>query len=262
MKKIAIVLITFILSGCTYVSRPTTNLDETITNIEASLNSPYDFRINNGSTYFSYYLPSDSQEMESSENAAIINYLNSKIIMNLNIPSIINNVFYTDSVFDDDGFFIKDNLIHESSGTFIKNDGSESNYFVKVYKDGESYLIQVKTNELNFYANTNMYEIEGVIKHIFLMAQSVEIDPTKIINAYSAKEVIDYQKKQVDLFEYMVPSEGYLNDLVGSSNGTVTSQETSNPVEETSEGIMEEIGDTESQDDDGSNEEDVAEESE
>ena len=241
MKRIVTIVLVIMLSGCTFVKNRANTLDEAIENAKVTLNTPYEFRVNNSSTYFSYYLPSDCQEIESSENASIINFLDSCIVMNLNIPSIINNTFYTDSVFDDDGFFIVENIVHESNGSFIKKDGTESIYYIKVYKENDVYLLQLKTNELIFYANTNLNDIEEVIKHIFLIAQSVETNLNKIITAYSSKEVIDYQKKLVGLFDYIAPTEGYLNDLVNSSNGTITNPEGTNPESETNETIDDEI---------------------
>lgn len=247
MKKIIILLIVFLLSACTSQKISEGNLTSALDNTLDSIDTRYNFRTNNKSTYFSYYLPSDCQEMENSENASIIYFLNSKIVMNLNISSIINNKFYKDSVFDDEGFFNKDNVIYFKDGIFSKNNGVTSKFFIKVYKDNDIYLIQLKTNELNFYANTNINEIIEVINHIFLMAKTVEVDNTSIIAHYSAKEVIDYEKKQIDLFDYVNPSEGYLTDLINSSNGVITNeQENLTPNQETTESIDEEMNEEDS----------------
>ena len=240
-------LIVFLLSACTSQQISEDNLTAALDNALNNIDTRYNFRTNNKSTYFSYYLPSDCQEMENSENASIIYFLNSKIVMNVNIPSIINNKFYKDSVFDDEGFFNKDNVIYFKDGVFSKNNGVTSRFFIKVYKDNDVYLIQLKTNELNFYANTNINEIIEVINHMFLMAKTVEVDNASIIAHYSAKEVIDYEKKQIDLFDYVNPSEGYLTDLINSSNGVVTNeQKNAVPSQETTENIDEDIDEEDS----------------
>ena len=53
---------------------------------------------------------------------------------------------------------------------------------------------------------------------MLIIAYSVEIDEKAVIDKYSAKDVIDYTKEQVNLFEIIVPKDGRLEELINSKN--------------------------------------------
>lgn len=218
----------FLLSACNQVSisnKNSASIKDRIDNITSDLTKTYEFRPNNTLTYYTFYLPSDMQENESFDSSMMINYLDSKIAMNLNVASIVDKKYYIDKQFNEEGFFDNVKLCYEKNGVFTKDDGNDSNFVLKIYQDKENCLVHLVSDELNFYCSTNENEIEDVVKHIFLIAKSVEVDTNAVISNYSAKEVIDYQKKQVDLFDYVIPSSGYLSDLVNSSSGSIVSEE-------------------------------------
>ena len=51
-------------------------------------------------------------------------------------------------------------------------------------------------------------------RHILQLATSTVVFEEEVISDFSVKAVIDYQKKQVDLFEKIVPSNGVLEELL------------------------------------------------
>ena len=49
------------------------------------------------------------------------------------------------------------------------------------------------------------------------MARSAAVRSEEIVTAFSSKEVIDYEKQQVNLFETIMPVNGQINDfLIGN----------------------------------------------
>ena len=53
---------------------------------------------------------------------------------------------------------------------------------------------------------------------MLLMARSALVRSEGIISAYSSKEVIDYEKQQVNLFETIMPVNGQINDFLIGEN--------------------------------------------
>ena len=49
---------------------------------------------------------------------------------------------------------------------------------------------------------------------MFTIARSVDLDEDLIINNYSDKNVVDYKKKQIDLFDSTRPTSGNLSELL------------------------------------------------
>ena len=68
--------------------------------------------------------------------------------------------------------------------------------------------------ELQIYAYCYEADLIQVIRHAFILAKGVNIEEEKIIDNYSAKDVIDYEKKQINLFNYVIPNSGYLQELL------------------------------------------------
>ncbi|MBR4421082.1 MAG: hypothetical protein IKS69_00935, partial [Erysipelotrichaceae bacterium] len=58
-----------------------------------------------------------------------------------------------------------------------------------------------------------------VSSRILLMAKGISISNDDIIANYSSKDVVDYHKKQVNLFETVMPVNGVVNDfLIGQES--------------------------------------------
>ena len=75
-------------------------------------------------------------------------------------------------------------------------------------------MVHFQNKELQIYAYCYQSDLLQVIRHMFIIAKGIIIEEEKIIDAYSNKEVIDYQKKQLNLFNYVIPSSGYLQELL------------------------------------------------
>ena len=67
---------------------------------------------------------------------------------------------------------------------------------------------------VNIYGYANPDELFDVTKKMLMMARNVTVRYEDVISKYSAKEVIDYQKKQLDLFSYNLPVNGLIDELL------------------------------------------------
>ena len=134
--------------------------------------------------------------------------------------------------------FNQDYLIYTKQGSYSTLSNQSKDYIYRLYKINESYVIELETSDLSFlaYGDSN---IKDLSRHLFIIAKSVNVDTDLVINDYSSKNVVDYQKKQIDLFDSVKPTTGSLSDLLTNDAiiGDLNSQSTSNPDSSTTEDV-------------------------
>ena len=231
MKKYLICILLVLLCGCSSNSSLDESLDSLLNNVDSiSTNRP-----NNTLVYYSYYLPSDMGQ-EDGDDCVILSFLDSKIIMSLNVKEIINNKYYQSSYMQGSALFNQDYLIYTKQGSYSTLSNQSKDYIYRLYKINESYVIELETSDLSFlaYGDSN---IKDLSRHLFIIAKSVNVDTDLLISAYSSKSVVDYQKKQIDLFDSIKPTTGSLSDLLTNDAiiGDLNPQSTSNPDSSTTE---------------------------
>lgn len=222
MKKLFLLILCLLLSSCSYYNE--NNLKNDLDVFLNDLSFNYNVRVNHICKYFDYYLPSDMHEVEGTDNAAIIEFNGSKLSMNLNIAAIVKgNKFYTKDI-SDDGFFNSKYLVYSNSGSFNDNTDSETLYTLNIYSSNDQYAVCLYTSGVNFYCFTSSETILNLVRRLFIISKSVLVDREAILKAYSNEDVIDYSKSQIDLFEQVMPTEGYLSDLVNSTKSSNTNE--------------------------------------
>lgn len=223
MKKITLFLLLIILTGC--FSDASKDIRSDLDHLLENLDYKYFTRENTSTDLFSYYLPSDMSNEDGNTTSAVVRYNDSKVIINVNIASIVNRVSFGYKDFYDDGFFNDDLLIYEKNGEYFNDELKSLNYLLKVYGEGETYLVNLVTSDLNFFGITNNYDLIDLTKRMFVIAKSCAVDYDAINSNYSNKDIIEYVKQPVNLFEYDIPSSGLLSDLVNSNNGGIAAGE-------------------------------------
>ena len=221
MKKYLICILLIFLCACSSSSSLTDSLDSLLNNV----NSISTNRTNNTLNYYSYYLPSDMAQ-EDGEDCVILSFLDSKIVMSLNVKEIINNKYYQSKYMQSAGLYNQDNLVYTKQGTYTTLNNETKDYIYRLYQINDSYFIELETSDLSFiaYGDSN---IKDLSRHLFIIAKSVNVDTDLVISDYSSKSVVDYQKKQIDLFDSVKPTTGSLSDLL--TNDAIIGNEDSNP---------------------------------
>ena len=216
--------------GCTPINE--SNYTNGLDNLLSNLDFNYLNRTNYATEYYEYYLPSDMFEVDEQDSTSIIEFLDTKTVMNLNISAIVNGAFFKDKVLSDEGFFKDSVLVYENNGSFIKNDEQTVDYTLSLYKGTDTNLLHFATNDLNFYSTTSFENLTNLVRHLIIISKSVIVKNDKVLADYSKKDVIEAKKIEIDLFsKYNIPSEGYLSELLKVNNNDV--------VEETGENIEE-----------------------
>ncbi len=191
-----------------------TDLQQSLTDAFALETDGSAIRRNNYTDYVDYYLPSDMQEYDCNEISHSFMFNHSMVIMDVNIAGIINARYYKDVHIADEGFFDKNKLCFRRESSFVKADGTEYPYLCDVYDYEDDYLLYFTCEDAIFYAYARKEDLVPLCSRILLIAKSMNVDHTDIIADFSFKDVIDYQKKQVNLFETIMPVNGNINDFL------------------------------------------------
>ena len=171
-------------------------------------------RRNNYSDYIDYYVPSDTSQMECSTLASRFSYNNASFIMEVNVSGIINERYYPEEELAQEDFFDDSKLIYFRKSTYTDTDGNEHDYLYKVYSYGDEVLSCFTSRDLIFYGYGNKGDLIAMSSRILLMAKGAVVRGNDVISAYSSKNEVDYEKKQVNLFETIMPVNGNVSDFM------------------------------------------------
>ena len=172
--------------------------------------------VNNNTNYYSFYLPSDIQELEYDDSYHHFVFNNCDFVMNLNINYILCEQVFSESP-DDPFATLSTYAIYEYDNMF-----SETNdkYKFCLYKIDDKYFFSLYTNKLSFFGSTNINEIDELINHLFILNNSTVIDYDKIIDDYYLGTTIDYSQPQLELFNNYIRPSGLLSDIVEKQEET------------------------------------------
>ncbi|MBO7677740.1 MAG: hypothetical protein J6S49_09565 [Erysipelotrichaceae bacterium] len=214
MKKIVILLMCLIMCSCASRVDIQNKLDE----VFAKEGVRQIHRKNNYSDYIDYYVPSDIQEVSVDALSSSYEFNNARLVFNINVSGIISSKYYPDTIFRDEGFFDPNRLVYQHEGEYLDSDDELNQYRYSVYQYDERYLTYFLSKDLIFYGYCDEYDLVGVSTKILMMAKAANVKDEDVVANYSSKDVIDFEKKQVNLFETIMPVNGNINDFLISQD--------------------------------------------
>ena len=210
MKNLLIVLLLVLMCGC---SSNGTNITNDLDVLLSDTNKITSNHPNNSLEYYDYYLPSDMGEVSFEQESLVLKYLDNKIVVNININDIINNKYYPEQYLTNSSLLDQNKLVYSNGGKYLTIKDIERDYILNLYQNNEYYVIELITSDLTYITSSKSY-VKDIVKHLFTIARSVDLDEDLIINNYSDKNVVDYKKKQIDLFDSTRPTSGNLSELL------------------------------------------------
>ena len=190
---------------------------------------------NNSLEYYDYYLPSDMGEVSFDQESLVLSYLDNKIVVNININDVVNNEYYPEQYLTNSSLLDQNKLVYSKSGKYLTIKGIERDYILNLYQNNDYYVIELITSDLTYITSSKAY-IKDIVKHLFTIAKSVDLDEELIIADYSDKNIVDYKKKQIDLFDSTRPTSGDLSEML-IGDAIVGNQGTDDDVNQSEEEI-------------------------
>lgn len=209
MKRLFVVLLLVMMCGCASNKDINTELDSLLSDANKIVsNHP-----NNSLEYYDYYLPSDMGEVSFDQESLVLSYLDNKIVVNININDIVNNKYYPEHYLTNSSLLDQNKLVYSKSGKYLTIKDIERDYILNLYQNNDYYVIELITSDLTYITSSKAY-IKDIVKHLFTIAKSVDLDEELIIADYSDKNIVDYKKKQIDLFDSTRPTSGDLSEML------------------------------------------------
>jgi hypothetical protein len=208
MKKIILFFLIILLTGCTNYTNFELDLKDAL-NKESSLNA---ISPDNNKTYFRYYLEPCIGLIYSNQTSNIFLYNNVKFIMNLNVASVINDKYYSNE-FENIQLNQKYKLF-SFSGEYTDYKNKTYPYYVDVFKVNDVYYLKLNSKYVSFYVNGNEASLINISRKMLQIAKSIDIYEEEILSDFSSKEIIEYTKEEIQLFDVIVPVNGKIQDIL------------------------------------------------
>ena len=219
MKKVMIVLAALVLlSGCTmYPADLSMTVNERLAEVQAEkADKPY-----YNSTYYYYYTEPSIGRIASDQTSNTFSLNGTRFVMNLNIPSIINNSYYQAAAGSEDDTASSMVAEVETTGTYTDYDDDEHEYSVKIYNNDGNYYTIVSTPYMEFYAVSSKYESAELAGEMLRIARTIRIMSDHILADFSNRQVISYSRKKLELFQNIAPENGVVDELFGNSKNQI-----------------------------------------
>ena len=215
MKKFSLVILMclLLLSGCRVDNKSVLELIDGTIEEAILLSMPK--TVNMNKKLMSYYLQPSIGKMESSQTNSVFKMYGNLVILNIDVASVISRKYYTTVQLNDlrqlDAF---ENMVFEKEGSFPTATNIVRNYRYRLYQvSNKEYGILLQTSNLMCVALVPIGDVLNVTTDMFLLVRSARIDEEAVVSAYSQKELINYEKETLDLFDKLYPDEGLLIDL-------------------------------------------------
>ncbi|MDP3306139.1 MAG: hypothetical protein Q8S15_08705 [Erysipelotrichaceae bacterium] len=225
MRKYLIVFILFI-SGCSVSG---TSLEQQIDASVAFVSSQPAVELrNNRLPLYSYYLPRNIGKRSSNQLAATFVSYNEEVVLSLDIASIIMNRFYRIQLAGQlRPLYGKQNALIAKKVSLNDINGASIDYRIVILPFSEDrYMVYVQSQEFLASAMLPLSKVQPVLTDMLIVLRSAQAQSNDIINLFSNKIVIDYDRISKELIEFIAPESGTIVDMLKLITGDFDFDET------------------------------------
>ena len=227
MKKMFLCFLVLLMCGCTKVSDVRNEVDNLVKDMAGE---EINLVANHKKKYYSYYVPTSVSNIESTDTHNIFEYNGVNIMMNLNITDIITYSIYSQKK-DDSEIFENELIIYNRKNLVYAN----KEYDLSIYKFSENYVVRLDSDDVVMASSMKENYVVNTLRQMILIASSVTVNYDAVIDNFSNKDFIDFEKEQVDLFKIIVPKDGRIEELIDPKWAIDTNETTDPEVENTEE---------------------------
>lgn len=227
MKKLFLCFLVLIMCGCTKVSDVKGEVDSLIKTMS---DEKINLVANHRKKYYSYYVPSNVSNIESTDTHNIFEYNGVDIMLNLNIADIITYNIYSQKK-EDSEIFENELIIYNRKNLVYAN----KEYDLAIYKFNENYVIRLDNDDIVMASSMKENYVVNTLRQMIMIASSVTVNYDEVIDNFSNKDFIDFEKEQVDLFKIVVPKDGRIEELIDPKWSIDEDETTDTEVENTEE---------------------------
>ena len=212
MKKI-LLLSFLLLCGCTR----TIDLDRRAAESAEEAQNTVIYDANISKPYYSFYLEPSIGRISADYTSDILNVDGTKLVMNLNVPEIVNANFFTEVPVS--AARISKDPVLKLDGTFSDLQGTEQTWKLSVYDvEDNSYAFVFSTYAATFYSVCSAAAVPDLLYHAITISRSVEIDTENVLDAFTTEDTVVFTSSTIKLFESVAPVNGAIEELFETDN--------------------------------------------
>lgn len=191
--------------------------------MNSALSSPLPIAANHSKNLYRYYVPPSVGVKSSNQNSTLFNIDNNEVMMNLNISQIVSSKYYEEGELEERNLTSLDfeNILYSYSGSYFDT--------YSISRKLDVYVLRMSDDRVALLANNRLIDMIAVIpeaslpqvlESVLTILRSVEVDETRVVAAYSTKEIIDRDAIYSQFFEQVPPENGTLQDMYDRLNPT------------------------------------------
>ncbi len=209
MKKIAVCMMTILLAGCArYEGTLSARLNEKL----AAVQELEAQRPAYNHAYYKYYVEPSVGRISTDITSNVFSYNGTQFVMNLNVPGIISDAYYKDAPVVQSGLKLTEEAA-SAEGNFRDAEGREHPFHTVLYNVDPYIIVLMSTDRLEFYSVCTPGEAPDIAAEMLRTARNVTINEEEVRTAFSNQQVIEYRKKKLELFQYIAPENGVIDEL-------------------------------------------------
>ncbi len=211
MKKILIVFMIIFMAGCSFENQ---SLQQTLIQKFDEIEMVDAISPDNRKPFYSYYKEPSIGRRAAGKTYNVFVKDGTEFIMNLNVSKILNSAQH--NRLQSTAMDIKsENYLFILEGRYKDYLNEDRQYVCSVYQSGEKYYIIFNTDYMTFYGSGTEGEIRNIAPEMLKLAKTVAIDQEEVISAYVSKEIIEYEREQLQLYDVMIPENGRIEEMMG-----------------------------------------------
>ena len=229
MKKIVVgIVLVLLLTGCSKVSERFVVNQASIA-LDDAIVSAISTHTNIDKGFISYYLEPFIGRRDGNASNSVFIIDGEEVVLNVDVPSIITAKYYASDLSGEGGFRTGDsfpNLVLEKEGSFFSGSGLIREFQCRIYQPTEEkYGILIQTSNVMMYAEVPYAKLSNTIYHMMRILRTVRVDEEKVVTAYSQKEMMNYHKETLEIFQTLYPEDGTLHDMLNDNPDSMNQKE-------------------------------------
>ena len=134
--------------------------------------------------------------------------------MNVDVPAIIMQRYYRSQLVNNLRVLTtNEQALFTHEGSFVHHSGETMYFNVSISQKDQDFTIILQTNHFIFSSVVPSVKVEPVLSDMLTLMKTATANRNDIVEAYSNKQVIDYQQQVLEIFLQVAPESGTLADM-------------------------------------------------
>ena len=222
MRKWMIVFLMVLLVGCNVSAESLSD------RIEVSINNSIEAKpatiVNHTTKLYQFYLPFHMGKKASNSTSVLLQSNDVDIVMSIDAANIIMQRFYRTSLNSNQLREIPTyaKVVFDQSGQYLSSNQVTLNYRLIVSQvDEYLYSIVLQSDAILLSAITPLALVETIVFDMMTVAKSTKVNRETVVSMYSNKQIINYQRQTLELFEQIAPESGRVADMISIVEGNM-----------------------------------------